>query len=368
MTLRALVVGGTGPTGPFIVRGLRERGYAVTIFHRGTHEVAEIPDDVEHIHGDPHFRETIDAALGSRKFDLVVACYGRLRHLAEATVGRTGRFVAVGGFATYRGLLEPGHLTPAGLPVPVVEDAALVASEAEQRFSWLMARTEDAVMSAHPDAALFRYPYVYGPHQVVPREWCVIRRLLDGRRRIVLPDAGLMLITHGYAENLAHAVLLAVDRPQASAGQIYNCGDEVQLSLAQIVEVIATALGGELEIVNLPRALAFPARPLSFGWHSHVLLDLTKIRAQLGYHDLVHPAEALARTARWYAEHPPEPGGEIERRLGDPFDYAAEDELMDRFAALSAELTSYGTRRSGIAHHPYPHPTEAGLARDHRDR
>ena len=24
----------------------------------------------------------------------------------------------------------------------------------------------------HPDAAHFRYPYVYGPHQLVPREWC----------------------------------------------------------------------------------------------------------------------------------------------------------------------------------------------------
>jgi nucleoside-diphosphate-sugar epimerase len=368
MTKRALVVGGTGPTGPFIVRGLRERGYEVAIFHRGTHEVPEIPDDVEHIHGDPHFRETIDAALGTRSFDLVVASYGRLRHLAEATVGRAGRFIAVGGFATYRGFLKPADLAPAGLPVPVAEHADLVGSEAEQRFSWLMVRAEEAVMTAHPDAALFRYPYVYGPHQVVPREWSVIRRVLDGRRRIVLPDGGLTLITHGYAENLAHAVLLAVDRPEASAGQVYNCGDDVQLSLAQIVEVIATALGAEVEIVNLPRALAFPARALSLGWHSHVVLDCTKVREHLGYRDVVPPVEALARTARWYVEHGPEPGGEIERRLGDPFDYAAEDELMERFAALAAELVSFGERRTGIAHHPYPHPNEAGLARDHRGR
>ena len=37
-------------------------------------------------------------------------------------------------------------------------------------------------------AAHFRYPYVYGPHQVVPREWSIVRRVLDGRRRIVLAD------------------------------------------------------------------------------------------------------------------------------------------------------------------------------------
>jgi nucleoside-diphosphate-sugar epimerase len=64
----ALVVGGTGPSGPFLVNGLRERGFTVAIFHRGTHEIPEIPDDVEHIHGDPHFRETIDVALAGRSF------------------------------------------------------------------------------------------------------------------------------------------------------------------------------------------------------------------------------------------------------------------------------------------------------------
>ena len=51
--MRALVIGGTGPTGHFIVNGLRERGYRVAILHRGRHELPEIPDDVEHIHTDP---------------------------------------------------------------------------------------------------------------------------------------------------------------------------------------------------------------------------------------------------------------------------------------------------------------------------
>ena len=43
--MRTLVIGGTGPTGPFIVNGLLERGHHVTIFHRGTHELDEIPDE-----------------------------------------------------------------------------------------------------------------------------------------------------------------------------------------------------------------------------------------------------------------------------------------------------------------------------------
>ena len=56
--MRALVVGGTGPTGPFLVCGLLHRGYHVTMLHRGTHEIPEIPPEVEHLHADPHFRQT----------------------------------------------------------------------------------------------------------------------------------------------------------------------------------------------------------------------------------------------------------------------------------------------------------------------
>ena len=40
----------------------------------------------------------------------------------------------------------------------------------------------------------------------LPREWLIVRRILDGRRRIVVADDGLTLHHHGYTENLAHAL------------------------------------------------------------------------------------------------------------------------------------------------------------------
>lgn len=49
----ALVVGGTGPTGPHIVDGLLQREFTVAILHTGAHESEQIPDVVEHIHTDP---------------------------------------------------------------------------------------------------------------------------------------------------------------------------------------------------------------------------------------------------------------------------------------------------------------------------
>lgn len=366
---KALIVGGTGPSGPFLAERLLKRGYAVTIFHRGTHEIPEIGPEIEHIHGDPHFRETVESALGSRTFDVVIATYGRIRFIAEALAGKTPCFVAIGGVPSYRGFMEPGHNFPAGLKVPVPEDAPLVQTEQEHRFSWLIKTTEDAVLSSHPNGVVFRYPYVYGPYQLVPREWSIIRRILDKRRHILLPDGGLSLMTHGYAENLAHAVMLAIDNPKVSAGQIYNCGDEEQLSLRQVVEVICRELDHEMQTVSIPDSFGGAARAISVtGSVHHRVVDLFKIKTQLGYRDVIPAVEAIAKTSRWYVEHRPEPGGEIEQRLQDRFDYDAEDKLIAILEDARRRAQAIKTHEITPMHHPYPHPKEPGLQRDHRNR
>lgn len=367
--MRALVVGGTGPTGPFIVNGLLARGYDVAIFHRGTHEIPEIPPCVEHIHGDPHFRETIDEALRGRSFDLVVATYGRLRHVAEALAGKIGRLIAVGGVAVYRGFAEPERMLPAGMPVPAREDAQLVVDEHESRFCRLLTLTEKAVMRAHPRATIFRYPYVYGPYQLVPREWCVMRRILDKRPFIIVPDGGLTLASHGYAANLAHAVLLAIDQPKASQGQTYNCGDEQTLTLRQTIEVIAAAMTSSIEIVNFPDEVAFPARALRLREHSyHWMTDISKLKSELGYRDLLPVQEALPKTVRWYLQNQPQPGGEIEKRLGDPFDYEMEDRLVEIQREAMNRMKQVGSSTQKPRPHPYAHPKIQGERRDHRER
>ena len=97
----ALVVGGTAATGLAIVEELKQRDFEVTIYHRGAHEVPGVAD-LEHIHGEPHFAETIASDLGDRSWDVVVATYGRIRYLAEALRGKTQQLVTVGGTPVQR--------------------------------------------------------------------------------------------------------------------------------------------------------------------------------------------------------------------------------------------------------------------------
>lgn len=338
MTGTALVIGGTGPTGHYIVNGLLARGYRVTILHRG-HEIDEIPAEVVHIHTDPYDEACLKEALAGCFFDLCVATYGRLRAVARVMQDKCERFLSAGGAPAYRGYMNPGLHPNHGMTVPIREDHELVGLESEDEKGWRIVKTERALMEIIPQATHFRYPYVYGAYQLLPREWLFVRRFRDGRRRIILPDGGLTLHSYGYAENVAHAILLAVDQPEASQGKIYNVADAEVLSLRQVVEIIAEHMSVELEIVNMPWEFAAPCRPFVMQpMTSHRVQDVSAIRNDLGYRDKVPPRQALQRTVDWLLANPPEAEGTIEMILEDPFDYAAEDQLIDAWQALMAQM------------------------------
>jgi nucleoside-diphosphate-sugar epimerase len=357
MTRSALVIGGTGPTGPPIVAGLAERGFEVTVLHSGRHELAAVAG-FRHLHGDVFSEDGLRAVLGapeSATFDVVVASYGRLRSIAQVLEGRVGRFLSIGGAPVYRGFFDANVHTPPGLPVPTREDAEL-ADESEDGKSYRIGRTEELVFASHPTATHFRYPYVYGPRQLAPREWCIVRRILDDRPFLILPDGGLSLITFGYVDNLAQALLLAVDQPAASMGEIFNCGDEERLTIRQVAEIITAELGHDWELISMPSELAVAARPLQMNQlPTHRVLDVSKLRERLGYRDVVPARQAVRRTARWLVEHPPALGGYEETALQDPFDYAAEDRLVNWWRTVTAdppdlgypELPGYGKSYAG---------------------
>jgi hypothetical protein len=135
-----------------------------------------------------------------------------------------------------------------------------------------------------------------------------------------------------------------------------------------VVEIIADEMNHPLEIISLPAEVAYPARGVSLEITAHhKLMDLHKIKQQLGYSDPLPPEEAIRRTARWYLENQPERGGEIEQRLQDPFDYESEDQLAAIYRDAAQRASSF--RREMVrTPHPYPHPKAPNLARDHRNR
>jgi nucleoside-diphosphate-sugar epimerase len=372
--MKALMIGGTGATGPYIVDGLLERDYEVTVLHRGMHE-ADLPAQVKHIHADPHWTEKLQEAIEGKKFDLVVADYGRLRRIAEVIKGLTSRLISVGGaLAIYKGWMRIAEPHPwrymEESPVPIKEDDPLATAAGVDHFSERARAAEQAVMEGHQqgyyNATHFRYPIIYGPRHPGPAEWCIIRRIKEGRKQIIVPGGGMALISRGYAENMAHGILLAVDNPSTSAGQIYNITDERILTVREWIRLVSQVLNHEFEFVEIPFNMLrhdFSNTPTQALFPYHRVQDITKIKEQLGYRELVPVDKGMELSVRWLLKNPLARDGEIEKSLGDPFDYAVEDKLIQIYSTAKEQLTQqfWQAPEAEIAwRHPYAHPKEHG--------
>lgn len=361
--MNALVIGGTGPSGPHIVNGLIERGYDVTVLHGGQHE-AEFVQPVEHIHADPHFVETLEQGLRGRIFDVTIATYGRVRIVADVMKGKTQRLITVSGSMVYARRNDP-RWGPMGAPVAVSEDSPLADDPNGPRLAYMIWVTEQAVLQAHREghynATIFRYPQIYGPQAPANPEWSIVRRALDTRKYIIV-SIGRGIGRRAFGQNAAHAVLLGVDKPEVSGGQVYNVGEEAHYPHRQVIEFIGKLLHHDWEMVEMPAELANRAyRGGGAQGGGGFDLDITKLRSHLGYRDVVSIAEALTRSVEWLLANRPESGGEIEQQLGDPFAYEAEDELIQAYkeGLAQAEKVQFPDVLSG---HMYRHPRQPGEA------
>ncbi len=359
--MKALIVGGTAASGRCIVAELHRRNYEVAIYHRGLHE-SDLPADVEHIHGDPHFAEDIDRDLKDGSWDVVVDTYGRLRLIADRMRGRTGRFISVGGLAVMKGWMHVSdqhwwdHAQP--VPIPGREDDPL-EEKGVDHFVDRMIESEETVMAFHRAgefvATHFRYASVYGPYSLFPFEWKTVKRVLDGRKRYIIQDGGQMLFTRCAAPNAAHAIGLAIDKPEASGGQIYNVGDDRQYMERQWIELVAATLGHQFQFVDIPVSIAPPghsAVPTQAVGRYHRLLDTSKLKVQLGYSDAVKPEDWVRESVEWVLANRPEDPDYAGRAS---FDYEAEDRLIAQWEELQ-RMAPQDLGEELIYRHPYDHP------------
>lgn len=133
-----------------------------------------------------------------------------------------------------------------------------------------------------------------------------------------LPAGGRHTVPLVYAGNLADGIVAALEHDGA-AGRAYNLSADEPIRVREVVEVFARAMGRRLRIVPVPsslflfaamagdavaRLLPGPGGPDLRRAVGRLLgddpYDTTRARRELGWSCRVAPAEALARTARWY--------------------------------------------------------------------
>jgi len=158
----------------------------------------------------------------------------------------------------------------------------------------------------------------------------------DGRAAILLgaPFAALRG-TRAYVSDVAHAIALAVESERA-AGRVFNVGEAEPMIEADVARAIGDAAGWRGEVIavdtsRVPAELAERLPPNLMAATTHdLVVDTTRIRAELGYRERMPHEEGFRRAVEWMDAHPP-PAGEAATGV---VDYDAEDRLLRRLGRI----------------------------------
>ena len=286
--MKVLIIGGTRFIGVHVVRRLHDAGAQVTAFHRGTSSNAILPA-IEHVL-DPGAEYPITAFPAEllRDWDIVIHMVAMGEADADAAArafaGRTSRLVLVSSCDVYRAY---GRLTKteAGPPdaVPLHESSPLrsvlypyrgmEAQLGAYAHDYDKILAERAVQRAPGlDWSILRLPKVYGRED-------------NGDLSTVYGFAAVLdwRWTHGHVENVAAAIVTAAFHPKARRA-VFNIGEADTPTMGERLAFLPT------------RGRERPVAP-PFDYNQAFVLDTRKIRAELGYVDVVDEKAAMTDLA-----------------------------------------------------------------------
>ncbi len=338
--MRVLVLGGTRFIGPHVVRRLVADGHDVALFNRGqSRPDVDIPDCAVTFSGDRSQLAAHRPSFVSYAPDVVIDLFPYTEADAQAVMdvlaGIAKRVVAISSCDVYcafgrvnrieEGPVEEGLINEES---PLCEKRYPFRGVRDDRADYDKVLVERVVMGNKDlPGTVLRLPMVYGPGDYQHRMYAHLKRMLDGRRVIVLEDGlAKWRWTRGYVEDVAAAIALAATDRRA-AGQIYNVGEPVADTMKTWVERIAAGLGWDGEIISVPADHLPPTLKWDINTNQHIDIDTSKIRRELGFTEQVSPQEAVCRTIEWERNHPPA------RLPAEMFDYEAEDAVMAKWRA-----------------------------------
>ena len=309
------VTGGTGLVGSWLVRRLLEAGADVVCLVRDWVPQSELVrshllEQVKVVRGDIRDQVVLERALGEFEIDTVV-------HLAAQTIVTIANRNPVSTFES--NIAGTWNLLEACRRSPKVKQIVLASSDKAYGDQENLPYNENTPLQGqHPydvskscaDLIAHTYAVSYGLPVTITRcgnfygggdlNWNriipgTIRSILRGQRPVIRSD-GQFIRDYFYVEDGAAAYMLLAEqlsaRPELK-GEAFNFSNEIQVTVAQIVEKILGFMGSSLE-PDIRNEVSNEIR--------HQYLSAAKSRDLLGWHPLYNLDEALARTIDWYRE------------------------------------------------------------------
>ena len=145
---------------------------------------------------------------------------------------------------------------------------------------------------------ILRFPAVVGPGDYRRfRRW--IQPMRRGDLELCIQEGwAKWRWTHGFAEDVAEAVVLAVTN-SASAGRIYNVGESETPTMAERLIEFARATAWTGRILEVPASELCESERMPHDFAHHVVYDTARIRTELGYKEVIPHTAALERTLQY---------------------------------------------------------------------
>ncbi|MFF7591488.1 NAD-dependent epimerase/dehydratase family protein [Kitasatospora purpeofusca] len=246
--MRLLLLGGTEFVGRAVAEAALERGWEVTVFHRGTHAA---PAGARVLHGDRTAEGGL-AALAEGEWDAVVdtwsAAPSAVRDSARLLAGRVGRYAYVSSRSVY------AYPRPAGADesAPLVEGSP---DDGEMPYAESKRGGELAALDAFGDRALLiRAGLIVGPYENIGRlPWWLDRIARGGP--VLAPGPRDLAVQFIDVRDLA---IWTLDAVAAGLGGPYDLvGPRGHTTMGELLEACAKATGAEPELRwTAPEAIA----------------------------------------------------------------------------------------------------------------
>ncbi|MBW5480512.1 NAD-dependent epimerase/dehydratase family protein [Streptomyces bambusae] len=238
--MKLLMLGGTEFVGRAITEDALERGWEVTVFHRGRHAP---PPGTASLHGDRTAPDGL-AALADGAWDVVVDTWGgaptAVRDSARLLRGRVGRYVYISSRSVY------AYPAPAGLPEdgPLVDgspDAGPVGYAEDKRGGELA-----ALDAFDGEALLVRAGLILGPYENVGRlPWWLGRTAAGGP--VLAPGPQELPLQYIDVRDLARWTL---DAAEAGRSGPYNVvSPSGHATMGRLLRACAAVTGDRAELV-----------------------------------------------------------------------------------------------------------------------
>ncbi len=311
--MRVLILGGTRFIGRRIALDLLARGDEVTVVHRGESEPTEL-SGCAHLHVSRSALAEVSGELRAVRPDAVIDTRAMTRMDAEAVLPHLPdvHLVLLSSIDVYRAyeLLLAGQ---GGEPVPLTEESPVRSGRYPLRDLLPGLGEHYDKLDVEPSylargGTVLRLSMIYGEHDGQRREEFVLRRVRAGRRRIPV-GPGTALQTRCYVGDVASAVLAALDRPEAAAGQVFNVGDLATDTVLDYARRILFAADWESSLVAVPESVVPDDMESTKSTPQHFLVDSRKAAAVLGWQPS-DPARTIPVSVRWHLAHPPSEANE----------------------------------------------------------